>query len=253
MLKLVFIFSMCILTSVVSGQTPSQNFSDIAGVYVTSSGYTGYSVTLNSDGTYEKYYFSDCCEIYPRVKGSFTILNDIVRFVETPDEKKEKVYGDFEMNMVRWGERLYLVAEKDIPKFVATVNFEIEPRPRVIYRNSLSQGICLRKKDESKKVEGLPSSSANFNELVAAPRIELTIATVGLREKKKLVTANREKLDGIKVGMGFVLKGKKANANTVLWVVSVDEKLITLENASLSYVHDYKVGDVLVNKQSQIL
>ncbi len=102
-----------------------------------------------------------CLGLYGANYGSIR-QNDQGVLEFTFARKNEKGFGGFAdaMRPVRWGERRYLIPEKDLAKFVAEINQGFEPR------NEIHGSFALAVGDEKKPADGLPSLPPQFLERI---------------------------------------------------------------------------------------
>jgi hypothetical protein len=248
---------------------------DLAGVYIFSSGFVGASFSLKDDGKYEYRTFSDCCDPVWKQVGTYTIKENVVHFkiiqytlneynLFDPKERKEalvklyhkkeedikdeKIETKNEMHIVRWGERLYLLNYKDLYKFAAAVNLGIEPRNEIIHRDFLSTQFYLKIGDEKKNGSGKPNLPLEWLPYILNSPLTAKITKVEGEKREKKYTINKGSKDGLKVGMCFVGKNVKIEYSNLMWVVSVEEHSAKVEDRSLLYPPEYKVGDILTTK-----
>lgn len=248
---------------------------DLAGTYVYSSGFVGASFSLKGDGSYEYRTFSDCCDPVWKQVGTYTIKENVVHFkiiqytlnqynLFEPKERKEalvklyrekeedikdeKVETENEMHIVRWGERLYLLNYTDLYKFTAAVNLGVEPRAGIIHRDFLSTFFYLRSSDESKIVSGKPILPKEWISYILDSPLTAKITKIEGEKRERKFTINKGSQDGLKVGMCFIGENTKIDYENLVWVTSVEKHSAKLEDLSLIYPPDYKIGDILTTK-----
>ena len=157
---------------------------ELVGTYTYSSGFVSAVYEISADGKFRYYTGSDCCDPVWKELGSYSLAGNLLHFKVTTktlnnydvlDQKKaieayRKVYdrkgadvpphvsqAEYDMQIVRWGERIYLVDPEKINLFAASVNFGIEPREGIISRNHLASRLFLRVGDQDKGVTGKPN------------------------------------------------------------------------------------------------
>ena len=87
----------------------------------------------------------------------------------------------------------------------------------------------LRKGDEQKKVKGQPSIPKEWLAFLLPKPVTTTV--ISIQESKKaafvatsIVTVNKGRRDGLKVGMRLVAKGEEPSTSLGSEVISVEEK-----------------------------
>lgn len=248
---------------------------DLAGTYVFSTGFVGANFSLKDDGSYEYRTFSDCCDPVWKKVGTYTIKENIVHFkiiqytlnqynLFDPKERKEafiklyrekeedikdeKIETEREMHIVKWGERIYLIDYDYLHNFAAAVNLGIEPRNDIIHRDFLTTNFYLRRGDEGKVVNGKPNLPVEWLPYILDSPITAKITKVEREKRERKFTINKGSNDGLKVGMCFVGENVKIEYSNLMWVTSVEEHSAKVEDRSLLYPPDYKIGDILTTK-----
>lgn len=248
---------------------------DVAGNYINSDGYVGGRFNLMADGKYEYESFSDCCDPVWREIGSFEVKETIIHLkinkhtlnkynLLDPKEKTEafrKLYGykgedltakdiktEHDLQIISWGERIYLIKPSGLFRFVAALNLGIEPRSGIIHTDFLSTNFYLRRGDEGKIVSGKPNLPNEWLSYILDSPVQVTVVKFEGKENDRTYTVNKGSSDGLKVGMCFVGENVKLEYDKLLWVTSVEEHSAKLNNQSIVFAPDYKIGDVLTTK-----
>lgn len=215
----------------------------LKGLYIRSTGYTGYTVQLNDDGTYWRQYFTDCCETYPKVPGKFVISKGKVTF--TPDDPRSG-YDPFVMEWLKWGDRLYLLEEGKLNEFAATINLGEEPRNRITSKREFS----LRRGDEAKSINGLPTVPDSIKALILAPLIEPAISSSKVVDDRISMDIDKGSDDGVLPGMCFVPKAEDPFFGGELFCAETVQRNTSVLRSSSSYwrASPYVKGGRLMNR-----
>src|SRR5215471_14061657 len=227
---LVLIFFASVVTSApaqVNNQVAAADDSkkELIGEYLYSTGFDGASYTIRFDGVYEYVTFSDCCDPVWRESGSYTLRDNLLHFTITTktlngydvlDPKQaaaayQKVYGqlssevkpgeiktEYDMQVVRWGARVYLIEPDEMKPFVTAVSLGIEPRAQIINLN-YSGKFFLRRGDERKAVTGKPALPERWMSYLSPIRAKVT--KIEFKDQKEIYTVNKVTADGVEVGM----------------------------------------------------
>lgn len=264
-----------ISTSAQSNNSATTVLKDFVGQYVYSSGFVGANYKLTDDGKFEYNTFSDCCDPIWRESGTYTFKDNQLHFkvsVKTLNEYNlldpkqatdafRKLYKDkdadvktgdiqteYNMQVVRWGERIYLIEPERLHLFAAAVNFGVEPRRGIINDNFLTTDFYLRRGDETKTVSGKPSLPEPLLPFLQDSQFKATITKIESQEKEKIYLINKGSADGVKVGMSFVGENVEPEYNNLLWVVSVDEKSAKVKSFYIFRAYDYQLNSQLTTK-----
>lgn len=102
--------------------------------------------------------------VIPQADGSLLLK------YEGPNDPKGIGFADHVVP-VAWGERMYMIAEEELPAFASAVNFGDEPR-------NIAQGMFLmRKGDESRKVYGMPDLPSPQRSLIRDVSLEVGVVS----------------------------------------------------------------------------
>jgi hypothetical protein len=247
---------------------------DFIGEYIYSSGYVGAFFKINGDGEYEYATFSDCCDPVWRESGSYVLGDNVVHFKVTTktlndynlldpkqateayqklyhkdaDFKPSEVQTEYDMQIVAWGARIYLLEPEKIHLFTAAVNFGIEPRQGIISSNYLTTRFFLRMGDENKAVIGEPMLPEPWISYLHHSPIEASVTRIELQNQKKIYTVNKGSTDGVKVGMFLIGENTQPDYDNLLLVISVEEGSATLKSSAIFHAAKYQLGDTLITK-----
>lgn len=279
MKHILFVFFWLLLTMVSSSisvgqlsEAPKDSSTTIDGKYIYSTGFVGATYKL-SKGKLEFNTFSDCCDPVWRESGTYVLIEDKLHFKidaktlngrnmldaaeatkalqEIYNDKQEvrpkEIITEYEMQVVRWGKRIYLVRPWELPYFAVAVNFKIEPRHSVISRSRLSHRFFLRLQDENEAVDGLPNLPEPLRSYLALKLVKAKVTKIDLRDEERLYTIDKGKSDGLAVGMPLVSEDSNPGLDDILSVISVDENSAVLMSMSSTI---YRLGTVVVTGPS---
>lgn len=275
---LLLIFSSCAVALAQSNSSIS-NLADITGSYALSNGYVGSAYNFTADGEYESETFSDCCDPVWKETGTYELkengklhLKIIKKTLEQynmldPKEaaeayrklyhresevKAEDIKTEYEMQIVKWSERRYLLEPDDITRFIAAVNLGIEPRRSIIANTNLSSSYFLRSGDEKKPVKGKPLLPPEWSSHILSTPVLATVTKIEFNDKENIYVVNRGSADGLKIGMCLIgtrirpdWEDSYSIWNSLLWIESVDEHSAKLKSKSISKTRIYKTGNRL--------
>jgi hypothetical protein len=246
---------------------------EFIGEYIYSSGFTGAFFKLLDDGKYEYTTFSDCCDSVWGESGTYSLSDNLVHFVVTrktlngynlldPEQAAEAyrrlsgpkradlparvIQTEHDMQIVRWGERIYLLDPDRVQLFAAAINFGIEPRRAIIHRNYLTTRFFLRRGDESKGVVGKPTLGEPWISYLQDSPIEAAITKIGSENREKIYTVNKGSADGLKAGMYLIGENTTPDYDNLLLVVSVEEGSARLKSVAIYRAANYQPGDILI-------
>lgn len=204
----------------------AQENQELVGSYVFRFEWGGTEIKLKPNGTFISY-SSSCTQVITS-SGPYSVTNNALSLTTTKmwvrsfsDNKEQDVtkrkarkkYLDTdepfkpetqELQIVRWGQRIYLMDQHGFGKFIEAINLGFEPREVEGYR-AYYGAFYLRVGDENKAIEGRPLLPKEFlDKLLSAPviativQIEGGVATIdhgsehGLLEKMFLVTVRED-------------------------------------------------------------
>lgn len=264
----------------------SESKNVFSGEFSYSTGYTGAKYKFTTDGKFEQTTFSDCCDPVWYEMGKFTLnenkislkvlrktlnnyssedkttktydllnqnqaiqaFKDVYNYSDSEAKNRLKeIKTEYEMQIVKWGDRTYVMETSLIRKFAMAVNLGIEPRHRAS-ENFLTSEVYLGRGDAEKQIKGKPDLPEYMSSYLQDSPIEVKIIKKekDKQGKKVVYTINKGMLDGLKRGMFFVGKDKEPVYENLLWVISVDENTANLENSFA----DYQEESILVNKKN---
>lgn len=245
---------------------------DLAGIYTYSTGFVGAGYFIKADGNYEYSSWSDCCDPVWKEVGNYSVNETGIHFkflkhtlntynlldpaemtkayrklydYKGDDFTAEDIETEYDMQIVRWDERVYLITPEKRHLFAAAVNLKIEPRPGIINENYLTSRFFLRRGDEVKKVTGKPSVPAELLALMPNPPINIAVTKIEEQDKERIIIVNKGSKDGLKIGMCFIGKNVEPDYDNLLWVISIEENSAKLKDFKIFRSVDYHVGDVL--------
>jgi len=254
---------MLLLTAVASATVLAQQKSELVGSYLVRHEWGGTRITLKNNGTFTAE-SGDCTGVTTRY-GPYSLSNNVVRFKtvkltrRSNDSKKEidltkrKARKEIletdepfkpdtrELQIVRWGERLYLLDEEEFGNLIEAINLGFEPRSVDGYRTFYGE-IYLREGDENKPAPGLPPLPAEFlHGLLPAPVIA-TIVEIRKEGENLIATIDRGSADGLRKKMTLVSTLSSFDYRP-FWIESLTE-----HSAQLVVFGDLKVGDQLTTR-----
>ena len=264
----------CILTFVVTaaasaGIVAQQQNSDLAGSYLHRFEWGGSRITLKNNGTFSSE-SSDCTQVRTR-SGSYSVANNVVTFTmlkltlrsfsddkehDLTKRKARKKYLDtdepfkpesWELQIVRWGERIYLMDRELFGSFIQAINRGFEPRKVDGYRTYYG-AIYLREGDENRGVDGPPLLPAEFlRDLLAAPVIA-TILTIKPEGDLIVATIDRGSADGLKQEMELI-----STVATLPVFQAFRIRSVTENSAEVYIWGEVKVGDRLTTQVARVM
>ena len=169
----------------------AQENKELVGSYVFSFNWGGTEIKLKPNGTFISY-SSNCTQVITS-SGPYSVTNNVLRLTTTKmwvrsfsdnkdhdvtKRKARKKYLDTDepfkpetedLQIVRWGPRIYLMDQKAFGAFIGAINLGFEPREVEGYR--AYYGIFyLRAGDENKAIDGRPPLPKEFlDNLLSAP------------------------------------------------------------------------------------
>lgn len=167
-----------------------------------------------------------CLGLYDRNYGAVTCTNGHLRLSFTFTNQPQGFQGILgELIPISWGPRHYLVGTNEMAHFCNQVNAGREPRDD-------AHGLCLlRRGDEKKKAEGLPTIPPEYAAYLLKTPIEAAILSVGktttetiggdIESKETTVKINAGSQQGVFVGMEFHVT-KPDNIFGVLRITKVE-------------------------------
>jgi len=201
--------------------------------------------------------------------GPYSLSNNVVRFktvkltwrsndskkqIDLTKRKARKEILDtdepfkpdsWELQIVRWGERLYLLDEEEFGNLIEAINLGFEPRSVDGYRTFYGE-IYLREGDENKPAPGPPPLPAEFlRDLLPAPVIA-TIVKIKTEGKDLIATIDRGSADGLRKKMTLVSTIPTFDYRA-FWIESLTE-----HSAQLVVFGDLKVGDQLTTRIADV-
>lgn len=208
----------------------AQESEELVGSYVYGHQWGGTEIKLKPDGTFSS--SSSNCTSVTTSSGPYSVKNNVLRLTttkmwirdfsdnidhEVTERKARKKYLDtdepfkpetWDLQIVRWGQRIYLMDQNALGKFIDAINLGFEPREvdgyRVYYGDFL-----LRVGDENKAIDGRPSLPQEFFEnLLSAP----IIATILKFETGNVATIDRGSEHGLRKGMFLVTLREESGA-----------------------------------------
>jgi len=254
-------------------QTP--NLKEFAGRYSYGTWGNGAFYKLFDDGRFEYSTFSDCCDPVWKESGTYTFKDEQLHFniskstlnnydLRDPKQASEafrKLYdekdadakardfdAEYDLQVIKWGERIYLIEPARLHLFVAAINFGIEPRPEMINNNFLTRKFFLRAGDEDKPVTGKPQLPESLRTYLQDSPLPAAITKIGSQEGERVFLINKGSADGVDIGMAFVGENVEPKYDNLLWVISVDEKSAKLKSFSLSQAYQYQLNNTLTTK-----
>ena len=223
------IFSL-FLTLGLSPSIVAQENKELVGSYLFRFQWGGTELKLQPNGIFIST-SSDCTQVFTS-SGSYSVTNNVLTFTtkklsvrsfsdnkehDLTKRKNRKKYLDtdepfkpetWDLQIVRWGQRIYLMDQNALGKFIDAINLGFEPREvdgyRVYYGDFL-----LRVGDENKAIDGRPSLPQEFFEnLLSAP----IIATILKFETGNVATIDRGSEHGLRKGMFLVTLREESGA-----------------------------------------
>jgi hypothetical protein len=244
----------------------------LIGKYIYSSGFVGAVYTIIGDGKYEYMTFSDCCDPVWRESGSYALRDNVFHFkcttktlndynlldprqaiqayrnVYNRDARAGEIHTEYDMQIVRWGGRIYLLEPDGTNLFAAAVNFGIEPRQRIGNWDYLATRFFLRWGDEEKAVVGNPVLPEPWASYLRDSPIKAEVTKIELQNQKRIYTVNKGSAAGLKVGMVLVGENTTPDYDNLLFVISVEEGSATLKSSAIFRAANYELGNTLVTK-----
>ncbi len=275
-LYLPIILTLLLITaSAQSNNSATATVKEFVGQYVFSSGYVGANYKLTDDGKFEYSTFSDCCDPVWGQIGTYALKDNQLHFkiskktlnkydlldpkqmteayrklydYKGEDFKIKDIETEYDMQIVKWGERVYLIEPERLHLFAAAVNFGIEPRGGIINENYLTTRFYLRRGDERKPVSGKPSLPEPLLSYLQDSPLKVTITKIEEQEKEKIYTINKGSANGIKAGMSLVGENVEPDYDNFLWVISVDANSAKVKSLPIFRAFNYQLNNVLTTK-----
>ena len=237
---------------------------DLIGSYLFRFEWGGERITVNPNGKFISQ-SSDCTSVTTS-SGSYTVVNDVLRLTTKKESlrsfsdnkehdltkrKARKEYLDTdepfkpytrELQIVRWGPRVYLMDRRLLSKFIEAINLGFEPREVDGYR-AYYGAIFLREGDERKPIVGTPTLPEEFlRDLLPAPVIA-TVVQVDKTENNAIATIDRGSDDGLRKEMSLVTVGNESFFYETHWIISVEP-----HTAKVQIWKDIRIGDKLTTR-----
>ena len=203
----------------------AQDNKDLVGSYVFGFQWGGSEIKLKPNGTFSS--SSSSCTSVTTSSGPYSVKNNVLRLTTTKmwirifsdnkehdltKRKARRVYLNtdepfktytWNMQIVRWGPRIYLMDQKALGEFIKAINLGFEPRQVDGYRAYYGT-FYLRDGDEKKPIDGRPPLPKEFlDQLISAP-VTATIVKFETLDKWPTATIDRGSKDGLQKGMYLV-------------------------------------------------
>lgn len=263
--KLIFAL---ILAAVASVEVVAQKNSDLVGSYLFRFEFGGTRIILQNNGRYTAA-TSDCTGVTTE-SGPYSVSNNVIRFTtlkltrrdngrkneqDLTKRKARKKYMDtdepfkvysWELQVIRWGERVYLLHPKSFGDLIEAINLGFEPRSVDGYSTNYGD-IYLREGDEIKRVTGPPPLPEEFvRGLLPAPVIA-TILELKTEGEFTVATIDRGSADGLKVDMRLV------PVTPTIYFQPYRVRSIAEHSAEVLVLKDVKVGDQMSTRVADVL
>lgn len=189
---LLLLLSCTPLAGQVPAAGPAPSLSLIAGTYLQGHSRLFWrSLVIHPDGTFEYEMDGEIRVFQAEAWGTARV--EAGTLILSPKKKKGEM-PPRRLAIVRWGPRLYLAPEPEIPDFANLVNEGYEPRS-----DSSGFSAYLREGDWDKPVSGLPDLPAKHRPLLLAQPLEgKVLRKLGKRHHFEIDLGSRE---GLKPGM----------------------------------------------------
>lgn len=276
-LSLPIIFALLLTPALAQDNIPTtaSDPKEFIGEYIYSNGFVGAFFKILDDGKYEYSTFSDCCDPVWSESGRYALRDNLLHFNITrktlneynlldPKQATEAyrklvdhkgvdlparvTQTEHDMQIVRWGGRIYILDPDRMQLFTAAVNFGIEPRRAIIHRNYLTTRFFLRRGDEDKAVVGKPMLPEPWISYLHDSPIKAAITKTESENKGKIYTVNTGSTDGLKVGMYLIGENTKPDFDNLLLVISVEQGSARLKSVAIFRAANYQVGSILITK-----
>ena len=203
----------------------AQDNNELVGSYVYGHQWGGGEIKLQPNGTF--IHNSSNCTSVTTSSGPYSVKNNVLRLTTTKmwirdfsdnkehdltKRKARKKYLDtdetfkpytWDVQIVRWGPRIYLMGQNSFGIFIKAINLGFEPRQVDGYRAHYGT-FYLREGDENKPIDGRPPLPKEFlDELISAP-VTATIVKFETADKWPTATIDRGSKDGLRKGMYLV-------------------------------------------------
>jgi hypothetical protein len=109
-------------------------------------------------------YWANKGQVLPQADGSLLLK------YEQPNDEQGIGFADH-LVPVPWGDRMYMISEKELPAFASAVNFGDEPR------NDAHGMFLMRQGDESRKVNGVPMLPVAQRSLIREVPLEVGVVS----------------------------------------------------------------------------
>lgn len=258
----------CLLIRVNLATQQTLSPSELAGTYYAGHNFGGSSITLKADGSYSD--SSGTCTFTTEESGTYLLSEGVLRFKilkytgkqngseqevdlfdsqarreffgYRDDEKVVPLKTDYALLPLKWGERIYLVDEKDLDNFTSAINFGLEPRSEM--RSEPYYGsFYLRQGDEQKEVSGSPALPEKWLAFLLSKPVIATIVGIEGDGQERVATINKGSRAGLKVGMKLIGKEEEPSPWSITELFSVEAK-----SAKMRVGPESKVGDKLTTK-----
>ena len=257
-----------LLIAVVGVNIRAQQDSRLVGSYFYRFEWGGGRITLKNNGTFTRE-SGDCTGVTIE-SGPYSVSNNAIRFTsrkltmrsfsdnkerDLTKRKERKKYLDtdepfkpesWELQIVRWDERVYLLDRTAFGSFIQAINLGFEPRSVDGYR-AYYGAIFLREGDENKPVTGPPAlPEGHLRDLLPAPVIATVLELKG-EGGITVATIDRGNADGLKKEMALV------PITPTMFYQPYRISSIGEHSAQVNVSGDIKVGDQLTTRVSDVL
>jgi len=258
----------CLLIRVNLATQQTLSPSELAGTYYAGHNFGGSSITLKADGSYSD--SSASCTFTTEESGTYLLSDGVLQFKilkytgkqngseqevdlfdsqarreffgYRDDEKVVPLKTEYALLPLKWGERIYLVDEKDLGNFTSAINFGLEPRSEM--RSEPYYGsFYLRQGDEQKEVSGSPPLPEKWLALLLSKPVTATIVGIEGDGQERVATINKGSRAGLKVGMKLIGKDEEPSPWSATGLFSVEAK-----SAKMRVGPESKIGDKLTTK-----
>jgi hypothetical protein len=259
---------LCLLVRVNLATQQTLSPSELAGTYYAGHNYGGSSITLRADGSYSDN--SGSCTLTTEESGTYLLTDGVLQFKilkftgkqngseqevdlfdpqarreffgYRDDEKLEPLKTEYALLLLKWGERIYLVDEKDLGNFTSAINFGLEPRGE-LKSEPYYGSFYLREGDVQKEVTGRPSLPEKWLAFLLHKPVVATIVDIEEDGQERIATIDKGSRAGLKAGMKLVGKDEEPSPWTITALFSVEAK-----SAKMRVGPEAKVGDKLSTK-----